>query len=178
MRVDFRPSNNGQDNQPVDSREPTAFQSETVALFTRAARALSLPKSIGQIYGLLYATRDPLSLDEVAALLGMSKGSVSQGLRWLRQLGAIRADYRHPGRRDRYTAEVELRLLAVGFLRGTAEPHLRGSQGHLDRLDEIRRQLQPGEEQQFSADRVSKLRRWNKFAHKILPLVLKVSEKF
>ena len=43
----------------------TAFQLESVALFIHVFGALSLPRSIGEIYGLLFSTQDPLSLDDV-----------------------------------------------------------------------------------------------------------------
>jgi hypothetical protein len=48
-----------------------------------------VPKSVGQIYGLLYASPEPLSFSDIVVRLGISKGSASQGLRLLRSLGAI-----------------------------------------------------------------------------------------
>ena len=51
---------------------------------------LGLPKSIGEIYGLLYVTQEALSLDDLVSRLGISKGSTSQGLKMLRKLGAVR----------------------------------------------------------------------------------------
>jgi DNA-binding transcriptional regulator GbsR (MarR family) len=162
----------------ADARGLTPFEDEIVALFTRAARGLSIPKSIGQIYGLLYASQIPLGLDEVARALEISRGSASQGLRWLRNLGAIRSHFQPGERRERFTAEFELRRLATGFLRGTAEPHLREGNGHLDRLDAIQRSMDAKDDRDFAKARITKLRRWNKFAHQILPLVIKVAERF
>ena len=52
-----------------------------VDLFVDGVRVIGLPKSIGEIYGLLFVSRDPLSLDDLVARLGISKGSASQGLR-------------------------------------------------------------------------------------------------
>ncbi len=154
------------------------FQLECIELFAHAARALALPKSVGQIYGLLFSSQTDLSLDEVALKLKISRGSASQGLRWLRDIGAARLSFVPGDRRDRFTAETELRRLATGFLRETAEPHLRNGEDHLARLQESWKEMAPSEEREFSKNRISKLRRWHKFANQTLPLILKVAGKF
>ena len=65
------------------------FQLESVSLFISIFGVLSLPRSVGEIYGLLFSTQEPLSLDDVQNRLQLSRGSASEGLRWLRSLGAI-----------------------------------------------------------------------------------------
>ncbi len=154
------------------------FQRESVALFSHAARAFALPKSVGQIYGLLYGSRLPLPLDEVIRRLEISKGSASQGLRWLRDLGAVRTETVGGDRRDHYVAEIELRRLATGFLRGTAEPHLDNGEGRLDRLERAKDDIPRGSERDFASTRLEKLRRWHKFLRQILLLVVKVAGRF
>ncbi len=154
------------------------FQSECVAIFSQAARAVALPRSVGQIYGLLYATNRPLPLDAVVQSLRISKGSASQGLRWLRDLGAIKVASVEGDRRDHFVAEIELRRLATGFLRGTVEPHLKNGGGHLARLDQAKDRLPVGPDRSFASNRLTKLRRWHKFARQVLPLVVKATERF
>ena len=68
---------------------PADFQSECIELFAEVVYALGLPRSIGQIYGLLYASPAPLSFSDIVERLDISKGSASQGLQLLRSLGAI-----------------------------------------------------------------------------------------
>jgi hypothetical protein len=53
-------------------------------------QVLGVPKSVGQIYGLLYASLEPLSFSDIVERLEISKGSASQGLQLLRSLGAIK----------------------------------------------------------------------------------------
>jgi hypothetical protein len=65
------------------------FQIQTVSLFVRAAEAFSLPRSAGQVYGLLFSTPQPLNLDEMTTLLHASRGGTWEGLDWLRQMGAV-----------------------------------------------------------------------------------------
>lgn len=57
--------------------------------FAEVVQHFGVPKSVGQIYGLLYASPVPLSFSDIVERLEMSKGSASQGLQLLRSLGAI-----------------------------------------------------------------------------------------
>ena len=154
------------------------FQRECVQLFVRAAQALSIPRSVGEIYGLLFGSREPLAMDDIIDRLNISKGSASQGLRWLRDMGAVRTIYVAGDRRDHFEAEVELRKLAFGYLRESVEPHLHRGVDHLERLDNAVASAPSGESRKFAEGRTKKLRRWHRFATQILPLFLRVAEKF
>lgn len=160
------------------SLEIEAFQAECVSLFVRVAEVLSIPRSVGEIYGLLFSTQEVLPMDEVIEKLKISKGSASQGLRWLRAVGAVRTTYVTGDRRDFFTAEIELRKLAFGFLREQIEPHITRGMDHLGRLDEAACHLPAGETRNFAAARVKKLRRWHRFASQMLPLFLRIAAKF
>ena len=76
------------------------WESAVIDLFLNAANSFGLPKSYGQIYGLLFCRDEPLAMDEVMDLLHISKGSASQGLRALRQLGAISSSYAPRDRKE------------------------------------------------------------------------------
>ncbi len=144
------------------------YQAEVIDLFVHAAQALSIPRSVGEIYGLLYSLREPVPMDDVISLLRISKGSASQGLRWLRDIGAVRSTYVNGDRRDHYVAEIELRRLASGFLREKVEPHLE-SGGH--RLARIESLIATEADPEFATDRLQKLRKWHSLIKKILPFV-------
>jgi DNA-binding transcriptional regulator GbsR (MarR family) len=154
------------------------FQRECIHLFVRAAQALSIPRSVGEIYGLLYSSREPMAMDDVIAALGISKGSASQGLRWLREVGAVRASYVVGDRRDHFVAETELRKLVFGILRESVEPHLQNGVEHLDRLAGSLEELESAAERKFADSRIQKLRRWHRFGAQILPLFLRIAGKF
>src|SRR3954463_15935163 len=62
---------------------------------------VGLPRSTGQIYGLLYLSKKPLTLDDMVSALGLSKGSASNATRHLVSLGAIRQVW-VPGERKDY----------------------------------------------------------------------------
>lgn len=52
-------------------------------------QVFGVPKSVGQIFGLLYASPEPLVFSDIVVRLEISKGSTSQGLQLLPSLGAI-----------------------------------------------------------------------------------------
>ena len=63
---------------------------ELIDVGGRLAQAAGLPRSVGEIYGLLYLSRNPMSAPEIGKALSISKGSVSTGTRQLLALGFIR----------------------------------------------------------------------------------------
>ncbi|MDG1671637.1 MAG: hypothetical protein P8H96_12280, partial [Akkermansiaceae bacterium] len=93
------------------------FESRVIEFFCDGVKILGLPKSIGEIYGLLFISPDPMSLDDLVCRLGISKGSASQGLRTLRELGAVREAEVTSGRRVYYEPDVELKRLVGGFIK-------------------------------------------------------------
>lgn len=153
------------------------FQRENILLFVNAAKALSIPRSIGEIFGLVFSTEAPLSHDQVVSLLGISKGSASQGLRWLRDVGAVRAVHVDGDRRDHYVAETELRRLIFGFVRESVEPHLTRGPDYIERISKAAEGLSNGD-RRFAVTRATKLTRWHKFAAKTLPMFLQLARKF
>lgn len=70
-------------------------------------KSLGIPRSLGQIYGLLYLSPQPLSLQEICEELGISKGSASQGIRQLLAWGAVRSVWIPGSRREHFTAVTD-----------------------------------------------------------------------
>lgn len=70
----------------------SAFEAEIVAVFADLVGLLGLPKSMGEIYGFVFASAEPPTFADIEQKLGLSKGSVSQGLRALKALGAVKED--------------------------------------------------------------------------------------
>ena len=149
---------------------------EVIDLFVSAVRLLGIPKSIGEIYGLLYISPVPLALDEVVMKLKISKGSASQGLKFLRKVGAVKPVYVAGERRDHFEAVTELKQLAAGFIREELTPHLESGNVRLERLDALVGEVSDGEDgdKAFYMRRLSKLGQWQKRAKQVLPFVKKV----
>lgn len=145
-----------------------------IALFGDGARLLGLPKSVGEIYGILFMRPTPMSLDELVAELGISKGSASQGLKFLRQLGAVEEQSRPGVRRSHYRASVELKALIGGFIREKVRPQLEATGEQLAELDKLVDEGEVGDLKDFYRERVDRLKRWTGRARMMLPLLQRV----
>jgi DNA-binding transcriptional regulator GbsR (MarR family) len=151
-----------------------AVEVEVIDLFVNAVKLLGIPKSIGEIYGLLFISEEALPLDELVLRLKMSKGSASQGLRSLRSLGAVKSVYVAGDRRDHYEAVAELKPLASGFMKEQLQPHLESGGKRLAHLKQLAAEGVDAERDAFYRDRVERLDKWERKARRLLPLVQKV----
>jgi DNA-binding transcriptional regulator GbsR (MarR family) len=144
-----------------------------VELFVHIASLIGLPRSVGELYGYLFISRDPLPMDALMANLGLSKGATSQGLRLLKSFGAVRTVYVPGERRDHFTAERELRKLVSGFVREEVIPHLESGG---ERLEAIRKLLDKlgGPEKDVLQERVERLGNWHSRSDRLLPLLLRL----
>src|SRR5215471_15145463 len=75
---------------------------EIIDLFVQVSRMLGQPRSLAEIYGLLFISARPLAMDDLIERLRLSKGSASQGLKFLRNLGAVKMVYVAADRRVHY----------------------------------------------------------------------------
>jgi DNA-binding transcriptional regulator GbsR (MarR family) len=148
------------------------LEKEVIDLFVQAARILGQPKSVGEIYGLLYISEKPLPMDAIIEKLQMSKGSASQGLKFLRNMRAVKLVYEVGDRRDHYLAEASLRALASGFISEEVEPHLESGKSRLERMEQLLQESE-GPNGKFHAERVKRLGNWHKRSRQLLPLLMK-----
>ena len=143
---------------------------EVLEFFVHIGKYLSLPRSVGEIYGLLFARGEKLSLDDLVVLLGISKGSASQGLRMLRGVGAVRLSHIPGDRKDYFEAEAELPALVRGFLRDQLSAKMERADERLDRLraavDDPSNEAPEG-----LSGRVERLQAWHNKARRLVPLV-------
>jgi DNA-binding transcriptional regulator GbsR (MarR family) len=152
----------------------TALQRQVVDFFVDGVRVLGLPRSLGEIYGLLFISPAPLSLDDLVRDLGISKGSVSQGLRTLRTLGAVREAMGNGDRRTYYEPAVDLKKLVGGFIREQVRPHLDSGKTKLQSIADIASQTADPVEREFFTDRLERLESWMKRGGQVLPVLQKM----
>ena len=148
-----------------------------IDLFLNAANSFGLPKSYGQIYGLLFCRDQALALDDVMELLKISKGSASQGLRALRQLGAVSFVFESGDRKERFVAEIRLRKLVGGFLREQADPHLDKGVSRLKQIETLLGNLDDSDSLQRGVRRHEILLGWHRQMSRLLPWVKMVVGK-
>ena len=154
------------------------FEHECVQLFSEFVQVLGLPRSAGQIYGLLFSSPSPLCFSDIVERLEISKGSASQGLRLLRTLGAIKLVIPAGGQtgeqnfvlgRDYYEPELGLRKLVSGVLHERIAPMAAAGEDSFVRL----RRLAEADESRnfFLSERVKQLETWRKRYRTILPVL-------
>ncbi len=150
------------------------IERQVVSLFADGVRVAGLPRSVGEIYGLLFVSAEPLAMDDLVVRLNISKGSVSQGLKFLRTLGAIKEVEGPDVRRTYYEADIELKKLVGGFIREQMRPHMESGKDRLKSLEAEVAKEEDGAKQAFYDERVKKLERWLKQAKLVLPLIQRV----
>ncbi len=158
-------------NGTVSRLEPAEV--EVIHLFVQFSRAFGQPRSVAEMYGLLFVSPRPLPMDAFIERLNLSKGSASQGLKYLEDLGAVRTVYVGGDRRTHYEATTELRKLAGHFLRKQILTHFEDSENRLDRIEAQAQEL-PEEQMNHVMERIKLLRRWEKTGRRVMPFVLKM----
>lgn len=153
-----------------DAEGLSPFETELINLISQTCQILGLPKSVGQIYGFLFAQTAPVTMEEIIRRLGISLGSTSQGLRLLREEGAVRITFVPGDRRDHFEAEVELRILISGFLQQKLTPHLQSESRRLEAL-ETTIQREPAEKRDVLLSKIKRLRSWHRKANRLLPVI-------
>ena len=142
-------------------------------------QTLGLPRSTGQIYGLLYLSEGPLSLDDLVRILSISKGSASIGMRYLAAWGAVRQVWIPGDRRDHFEAVSDLAQLLRASFAEFIKPRLASSERRLTKIFEalegdFSRGTLSKEDYQFCADRLQTLARYQKKVQSISPLAEKL----
>ncbi|MCB1128388.1 MAG: hypothetical protein KDM81_17975 [Verrucomicrobiae bacterium] len=139
-------------------------------------RKVGLPKSIGQIYGLLFLSHKPLTLEDITQMLEISKASASVGTRQLIAWGAVRQVWVPGNRRDHFEAVPELRQIVRRAYAEFLRPRLDASEKRHARLESILEEdlgagrLTP-EEHDFCASRLQRVGRLQEQLRTVVPLV-------
>jgi len=148
----------------------SSLEREVVGLTMRAGQILGLPKSVGAIYGLLYLSPRPLTMEEIMGRLRISLGSASQGLRQLRSFKAVRPVYVPGARREHFEAEDQFRKLIGNFLDDEVTAQLDQAGERLGGLSKLIEQ-EPESDRDWLRQRLEKLDNVNANARRLLTLV-------
>jgi DNA-binding transcriptional regulator GbsR (MarR family) len=152
------------------SAATVAFESDVVDFFVSAAELLGVPKSLAAIYGIVFASPAPLSFADIGARLDLSKGSVSQGLRALREVGAIQEVSTKDAPAELFTPDLEMRRLIGRYLSSRVDPQLKFGKDRLTKLDAQLPRLPAAERKQLGP-RFKKLQNWHSRTMALVPLI-------
>jgi DNA-binding transcriptional regulator GbsR (MarR family) len=83
----------------------------------RISKFWGFSRLMGQLYGLLYLNSEPMTLDQLAEGLLVSKGSVSINIRSLERWGMVEKVWVKADRKDYYRAETKFMDIVIKILR-------------------------------------------------------------
>jgi DNA-binding transcriptional regulator GbsR (MarR family) len=96
------PGSPGETPGERNHRALTQVEQEFVDLWRGMSSLWGISPTMGEIHGLLFITGDVLSMDDIMARLGISRGNVSMNLTRLLEWGLVRRVHRRGDRRDYY----------------------------------------------------------------------------
>jgi DNA-binding transcriptional regulator GbsR (MarR family) len=88
-----------------------------IAGLSRISQFWGFPRAMGAIYGALYLSPTPLSLDDLVDQVSLSKGAISTNVRALDRLGMVHRQVRVGERKDYYYAETDFWRIIKSILR-------------------------------------------------------------
>ena len=145
---------------------------EAIEMFISFLKLIGLPKSVGEIYGLLFVATKPLSMDDLIDRLQISLGAASQGLKLLRSVGAVKVVYTPGERRDHYVADLELSKFATAFIKEELNPRMQRAIERIERMETEARGMD-SEEQKIAFQRIERLKHWMERGQKMMPWILR-----
>lgn len=159
---------------PRRNSKLTGVERELVDHFVALATAIGVPRSYGEIYGVLYASPTPLSFTDIQERTHLSKGSISLGLHSLRAVGAIRPSEGWDHRREHFVPETELRQLIAGLLKDSLQVQLKEGTKRVGGMISRHRAARPrSEHDKILSSRLDKLHSWHRKAGLLVPLISK-----
>jgi len=89
---------------------------------SRISQFWGYPRAMGALYGALYLSPTPLSLDDLMPIVGVTKGAVSTNIRALEQLGMVHKHVRSGDRKDYYQADTDFWKITRTILERRQKP--------------------------------------------------------
>jgi len=85
----------------------TKIKKDFIEGLSQISRFWGFPKGMGAIFAVLYLSPSAISLDEIVAQTGLTKGAISTEIRTLARMGLVHRSTKLGDRKDYYTAEAD-----------------------------------------------------------------------
>ncbi|GEN44416.1 GbsR/MarR family transcriptional regulator [Alkalibacillus haloalkaliphilus] len=86
-----------------------------ISAIAQSMTVYGVSASVGRIYGVLYFSEEPLTLDEIKDQVAMSKASVSNGIRELIETEMVTKVWKKGERKDHFIAEKDFLRNFINF---------------------------------------------------------------
>ena len=140
----------------VAPRTLTSAELAFIESWMQLADSLGLPKSLAQMYALIFSSKQPVSAQDCVDALKISRSSAGQGLKSLREMGAIRPALELGARREAFAIEPDLGVLIRSVVRNKIAPAF---DTFFSQIEPLEKALDP-QKNGFFVHRLQKLQRW------------------
>jgi len=149
----------------IANREVADPAGEARAVFIEGMGAIGefwgIGRAMGQLWATLYLNPEPMTMDQLVATVGITKGHASTNLRALQRLGLITKSWRPGDRKEYYSPQADLWAFARSILRERQKQEfdqaLASTLNALSALESSRSQI-PVDDYRFLKDRLEAIR--------------------
>jgi DNA-binding transcriptional regulator GbsR (MarR family) len=138
---------------------------------------LGLSRTVGQLYGLLFLSDEPLCLDYMVERLKVSKGGVSTNIRELEKWGAVRKVWVKGSRKDFYEANPDTIKIVISRFKIGIQQRLNEMSEGINRFEKIISEIEnnlPVDEKkkaQFYKEKFKKLKKMQALVNAFLKVI-------
>lgn len=95
------------ENTPSDKEKHEEIIEKFIQVIAKNMNLYGITSSVGRLYGVLYFTEKPMTLDDMRDALEMSKTSMSTGVRALSDMKMVDSTFKRGIRKDLYESEED-----------------------------------------------------------------------
>jgi DNA-binding transcriptional regulator GbsR (MarR family) len=161
-------------NRPPLNATFQAVSASIIEGLGQLAGYFGFSKVMGQLFGVLMLSPEPLSLDDLVKRLGISKANVSTTMRTMEHMGLVREVWIRDDRRKFYRAESDFWQILTNILRSRELRDVNQALHVLDdsaqRLQEAIPDMEPEDRRlaEYYLDRLSQLQEFFRLAQLLL----------
>ena len=135
---------------------------------SRISEFWGYPRAMGALYGALYLSPTPLSLDDLIPIVGVTKGAISTNVRALEQLGMVHKHVRSGDRKDYYQADIDFWKIAKTILERRQKPEFDKALREVSlTLQDVRSRVHSGTEAELAEFYEERLSAMESFFHTV-----------
>lgn len=154
--------------------DPSELENQFIDAAGEVAEHFSVNRIVGQLYALLYIRPDPVSLDEMAERLRISKGSASVNIRILEEWNAVKKTWVQGSRKDFYTANPDIYKIVSQRLQQGLVRRLNHTRSKVDQIHSALNGKNGGAKTQFYRERLQKLEELQTLSETIVKFLPKI----
>lgn len=143
-----------------------------IAALGRQSAFWGMGRTAGEMYAALYLSSVPLSLEEIARSLQLTKGNISTAIRQLEQLALVRRSWRRGDRRVFFEAETDFWKIARSVLALRQKPEFDQSFKAVEESASLAEQADPSPERDSAVGRLRSLQAFYKLLDSLVEAAL------